>query len=124
MNKVFLSGNLAADPQIKTYNEASFTVFCVAVQDGFGDKKQTFFFDCIASGKTGENIEKYFSKGKAIQVEGKMYTRKDDDNRTEIKIRVYGFEFPPTSPDDKKKGGNGGGKKKTDKKDDPDDIPF
>ncbi len=123
MNKVFLSGNLANDPEIKTYNEASFTVFCIAVQDGFGDKKKTYFFDCIASGKTGENIDKYFSKGKGIMVEGKLYVRKNDDNHSEIKISVYGFEFPPTSPDDKKSGGKKTSKKKQETTD-PDDIPF
>ncbi len=123
MNKVFLSGNLANDPEIKTHNEASFTVFCVAVQDGFGDKKKTYFFDCIASGKTGENIEKYFSKGKGIMVEGKLYVRKNDDGHSENKISIYGFEFPPTSPDDKKSGGKKTSKKKQETTD-PDDIPF
>ncbi|KKL76891.1 hypothetical protein LCGC14_2040300, partial [marine sediment metagenome] len=66
MNKVILLGNLTEDPEVKSYQDNSFTVFCVAVQDGYGDKKKTFFFDCIASGKTGENIAKFFEKGKPI----------------------------------------------------------
>ncbi len=52
----------------------------MAVQDGFGDKKKTFFFDCVASGKTGENIAKYFEKGKPILVEGKLIGQKDLDS--------------------------------------------
>ncbi len=94
MNKVILLGNLTEDPEVKTYRDNSFTVLTIAVQDGYGDKKKTFFFDCIAHGKTGENIAKFFEKGKPILVEGKLYTRKNDETGfTEIKISIYGFSF-------------------------------
>jgi single-strand DNA-binding protein len=128
MNMFIITGNLAADPEIKTYNEASFTVFCVAVQDGYGDKKKTYFMDCIASGVTGENIAKYFEKGKGIIVQGKLYIRKSDEGHNELKLSAYKFEFPPSAGDGKGKGGKGGGQGK--KKDPPkqdtsvDDIPF
>jgi single-strand DNA-binding protein len=126
MNKFFLSGNCANDPEVKTHNEASFTVFCVAVSDGYGDKKKTYFFDCIANGKTGENIAKFFVKGKGIMVEGKLYIRKNDQGYSENKLQVYGFEFPPSSGEAKGKGGGGQGKKKDPPKDtgSVDDIPF
>ncbi len=66
----------------------------MAVQDGFGDKKKTFFFDCVASGKTGENIAKYFEKGKPIIAEGKLYIKKNEDSGfDEIRISVYAFYF-------------------------------
>lgn len=121
MNKVILLGNLTEDPEIKSYQDNSFTVFTVAVQDGYGDKKKTFFFDCIASGKTGENIAKYFEKGKPILVEGKLYTRKNTETGfTEIKVSIYGFSFINGVGDGKKKG------KKTSKKtEEPEeDCPF
>ncbi len=108
MNKVILLGNLTEDPVVKSHRDNSFTVFCVAVQDGYGDKKKTFFFDCIASGKTGENIAKYFEKGKPILVEGKLYTRKNDESGyKENKISIYSFSFI---------NGGGEGKKASDKK--------
>ena len=108
MNKVILLGNLTEDPEVKSYQDNSFTVFCVAVQDGYGDKKKTYFFDCIASGKTGENIAKFFEKGKPILVEGKLYTRKNDETGfKENKISIYSFSFI---------NGGGDGKKKSSKK--------
>lgn len=108
MNKVILLGNLTEDPEVKSYQDNSFTVFCIAVQDGYGDKKKTYFFDCVASGKTGENIAKYFEKGKPILVEGKLYTRKNDETGfKEIKISIYSFSFI---------NGGGDGKKKNSKK--------
>ncbi len=126
MNKVILMGNLTEDPEVKTYKDNSFTVFCVAVQDGYGDKKKTYFFDCLAGGKTGENIAKYFEKGKPILVEGKLYTRKNEESGfKEIKISIYSFSFINGGGDSKKKKKN---TKKTREKDtddyDDEDIPF
>ena len=126
MNKVIELGNLVADPEVKTHNENSFTVFTIAVSDGYKDKKKTYFLDCVASGRTGENIAKYFEKGKPILVEGKLYTRKNPDSgHTEIKISIYGFSFINGADG----GGKKGGSKKEDgkkKQEDPGygDIPF
>ena len=97
-------------------------MFCVAVQDGYGDKKKTFFFDCVASGKTGENIAKYFEKGKPILVEGKLYTRKNpESNYKENRISIYAFSFIPGGGDSKKTGGK---KKDTQKPVDEEECPF
>ena len=123
MNKVILLGNLTEDPEVKSYQDNSFTVFCVAVQDGYGDKKKTFFFDCIASGKTGENIAKYFEKGKPILVEGKLYTRKNDESGyKENKISIYSFSFINGGGDSKKKTSKK--PKKEDNGYDDDEPPF
>lgn len=127
MNKVILLGNLTADPEVKTYNGNSFTVFTIAVSDGSGDKKKTYFFDCISNGKTGENIAKYFEKGKPILAEGKLYTKKNEDSGyEENKISIYGFSFINGADGDGKgkKAGKGQGKPKQDKPDEVDDIPF
>ncbi|KKN03335.1 hypothetical protein LCGC14_1108770 [marine sediment metagenome] len=128
MNKVILLGNLTEDPEVKTHRDNSFTVFCVAVQDGYGDKKRTHFFDCIASGKTGENIAKYFEKGKPILVEGKLYTRKNDESGyKENKISIYSFSFINGGGDGKKKKKKNTRKQREEEDDDygdNDDVPF
>ncbi len=126
MNKVILLGNLTADPEVKTHRENSFTVFTVAVPDGYGDKKKTYFFDCIASGKTGENIAKYFEKGKPILVEGKLYTRKNEDSGyKENKISIYSFSFINGGGDGKKKKKNTKKPREEETNDyDDDDVPF
>ena len=135
MNKVILLGNLVEDPEVKSKRERSFTLFTVAVQDGYGDKKTTFFFDCVAGGKTGENIAKYFEKGKPICVEGKLYTRKNDETGYfENKISIYSFSFINGGGDGakKKKGKKNSSKKRDrdeddesgDDDDDDSDIPF
>ena len=124
MNKIILLGNLTEDPEVKTYKDNSFTVFCVAVQDGYGDKKKTYFFDCIASGKTGENIAKYFEKGKPILVEGKLYTRKNDETGyKENKISIYSFSFI-NGGGDGKKGKKTTTKSKKNEEPEEEDCPF
>ena len=124
MNKVILLGNLTEDPEVKTYKDNSFTVFCVAVQDGYGDKKKTYFMDCIASGKTGENIAKYFEKGKPILVEGKLYTRKNDETGyKENKISIYSFSFI-NGGGDGKKGKKTTTKSKKNEEPEEEDCPF
>jgi single-strand DNA-binding protein len=128
MNKVILLGNLTADPEVKEYNGNCFTVFTIAVSDGSGDKKKTYFFDCISNGKTGENIAKYFEQGKPICAEGKLYTKKNDETGyEENKISIYGFTFINGADGGKGKGkgkGKSSSKPKQEKTDDVDDIPF
>ena len=103
MNNFQLMGNLVRDPEVRGGNgNNSFTTFAIAVNDGFGDKKKVYFMECAAGGKTGENIAKFFKKGKQIIVEGKLYTAKNKQSDfTEIKLQVWKFHF--TSD------GNGGG---------------
>jgi len=123
LNKVILLGNLTEDPEVKTHRDNSFTIFCVAVQDGYGDKKKTYFMDCIASGKTGENIAKFFEKGKPILVEGKLYTRKNEvTNFKENKISIYSFSF--INGGDGKKGKKTTTKSKKDEEPVDEECPF
>lgn len=100
-------GNLVRDPEVRSGSgNGSFTTFSLAINDGFGDKKKVYFMDFVASGKTGENIGKFFQKGKQIIVEGKLYTAKNKQSQfDEVRLQVWKFHF--TS--DGTKQGNGGG---------------
>lgn len=125
MNKVILLGNLTADPEVKTYKDNSFTVFTVAVQDGYGDKKKTYFLDCVASGKAGENIAKYFDKGKPILVEGKLYTKKNEESGyKENRISIYSFSFINGGGDGKKKKNTRKPREEENNSYDDEEVPF
>ena len=120
MNKVILVGNLTADPELKTYaGDRSMAVFTIAINEGFGDKQKTYFINCVASGKTGEAIAKYFTKGQTIIAAGKLYTSKNEDTgyqETRVAINEFNFAGPKVKKDEP---GN-------DKHDDVpmDDVPF
>ena len=79
MNSVSLLGRLARDPEQKT-NAVKFTVAVDRLPDKEG-KREADFISCVAFGKTGEIVAKYFHKGKPVAVTGRIqtgsYTNKD-----------------------------------------------
>ena len=57
------------------------------------------FIQCIAMGKNAENIEKFFSKGKGIEITGRIqtgsYTNKDGMKVYTTEVYVEDWDFPP-----------------------------
>ena len=99
INKVFLVGNLGADPELRyTQSGAPVASFRVATterwkgQDGQMQEK-TEWHSCNAWGKLAEICGKYLQKGSKVYVEGSINTRKWQDKNgadrysTEIKVR-------------------------------------
>lgn len=99
MNIVILMGRLTKDVEVRyTTGEKPLAVggFGLAV-DRRCKEKVTDFFNCVAFGKTAENIEKYFRKGNKILVTGTVqndeYTNKEGKKVTTTKIMVNEFDF-------------------------------
>jgi len=116
INVCILAGNLTRDPAISyTPNQTAVADFGLAInrqwRDKSGGKKQeTCFLDCRAFGKTAENIQKFFSKGNPIFVQGRLtldeWTAQDGTKRSKHRITVENFQFiggsdRTDSPDDK-----------------------
>lgn len=83
LNKVFLIGNLTADPELKTTpSGVSVTNFTIAVQRRFAKEGQQTadFINVVAWRQTAEFVSKYFNKGKPILVCGEIQTRDFTDN--------------------------------------------
>lgn len=83
LNKVFLIGNLTADPELKTTQTGtSVTNFTIAVQRRFAkDGQQSAdFINVVAWKQTAEFVCKYFNKGKPILVCGSIQVRDYTDN--------------------------------------------
>jgi single-strand DNA-binding protein len=99
LNVVVLQGNLVADPEIvgKEQNVARFTI---AVNNGFGDNKETAFVDCVAFGKQVETIKEYFAKGKQVLIRGGIrqnrWETKEGEKRSKLEVvldNFAGFSF-------------------------------
>lgn len=121
MNKVSLTGRLTRNPEIRYTNSGSAVAsFTVAVDRRFKrDGEQTAdFISCVAFGKTGEFIEKYFYKGSGIEVSGRIqtgsYTNKDGNKvyTTDVVAEECGFA----------QGGKSGGGSESGHAKDPDDF--
>lgn len=79
LNKIILAGRLVADPEHKNTNNGTAVVtFRMAVNRRFPSQNgqtEADFFRLTAFGKTAEFITRYFTKGMAICVCGRMENR-------------------------------------------------
>lgn len=82
-----IAGRLTKDVDLRTtQNGKPVCSFTVAVDTGYGDRKTTTFYDCVAWNKTAEFVHSYFRKGSFAIVTGKMQTRKWQDKQGNNRI--------------------------------------
>ena len=97
MNKVIMSGRLVKEFEIRmTPSGTSVARSSIAVDDGYGENKKTYFFNLVAFGKTAENLEKYSFKGQKILIEGKLQSgsyEKDGVKHSTTDIIIDKSEF-------------------------------
>ena len=89
LNKSIIQGNITKDLEgrFTSGNNVFMCNFTVAVNETYKGEKKTSFINCVAFSKTAEFLTKYFAKGDAIIVEGKLQTRiweKEDGTKVYI----------------------------------------
>jgi single-strand DNA-binding protein len=92
MNQIILCGRLCSDPDVRYgTNSNAIAKFSIAVDRRFKRDGQPTadFFNCVAFGKTGEFIEKYFHKGSKILLSGEMQNNNYKNKEGQM---VYGFQ--------------------------------
>lgn len=95
MNKVILMGRLTRDPEIRYSqgeNSTCVATFSLAVDRRFARQNQdggqtADFINCVAFGKLGEHVEKYYRKGLKTVLTGRIQTR-NYTNREGVKVYV------------------------------------
>lgn len=101
MNRVFLTGRLTKDPDVRhSQGEKPTAVarYSLAVQRRYKtDGQECDFINCVAFGKSGEFAEKYLKKGMKIAVVGRLntgsYTNKEGVKIYTIDVIVDEHEF-------------------------------
>ena len=85
MNKAFLKGRLTREPEVRyTQNNTLVATFTIAVNRKEKDKAD--FINCIAWGKTGEFVSKYFKKGQEILAVGRIQVRDYDKDGKKVYV--------------------------------------
>ena len=84
MNKVILMGRLTRDPEVRyTQGATPLAVarFTLAVNRRFKREGEpdADFIGCVAFGKQGEFVERFFKKGQMVSVVGRLNVRSWDD---------------------------------------------
>lgn len=94
-------GRLGNDPEQKvSLKGTEYILFDLAVDRGFGDRKETDWYRCIAFGSTRERILKLkAAKGSLVHVIGaqelEKFKRKDGSEGMAPKITLYDLEYVP-----------------------------
>jgi single-strand DNA-binding protein len=108
VNKVLLTGNLAADPEVKATAKGTYVANLrlatnsYAGKDDDGNRKeQTEFHSLVAFGKMAEFAGQYLQKGRQVFAEGRLHTSMWEDPtsgqkryRTEIVLDEIRFVGP------------------------------
>ena len=120
VNKVILIGNLGADPEVRTFqNGGKVANIRIATSETWkdrntGERREKTEWHSVAIFNEGlvKVAEQYLKKGAKVYIEGKLITRKwqdqsgNDRYSTEVVLQGYGGTL--TMLDGRKDGGGGG----------------
>lgn len=106
MQKIFLTGNLTHDPEVRsTPNGITVASFTIAVDRRFKDangEKKTDFFRINAWKTLGDHCARYLAKGRKVAVVGELqartYEAKDGTTRMSLDVQADEVEFISAKP--------------------------
>jgi single-strand DNA-binding protein len=88
MKNITIAGRIGKSAETRqTQQGDQVTGFSVAVDEGFGDKKRTIWFDVSFWGKRGASVAQYLTKGAQVTVTGDLSTR-EHDGKTYLTVRA------------------------------------
>ncbi len=98
MNKVFLSGNLTRDPEVRyTQSGKAYARMGIAINRRYKEKESVDFFNLVAWEKTAEFCGRYLTKGSRVLVEGRLqtssYENKDGVKVNAVDVIIDNIEF-------------------------------
>ncbi len=117
LNKAMLIGNLGKDPEVRyTASGQAVASFNLATSEKFKNKsgeweERTEWHRVTLWGKLAEIAGEYLSKGKTVYIEGRIQTRKWQDNtgNERYTTEIVGDKMQMLSPKGERKGGDSGG---------------
>jgi len=102
LNRVFIIGNITRNPDLKDLPNGQVCSFGVAINEDYTGKdgqkhKSACFVEVEMFGKRAPVIEKYFSKGDPIFIEGKLklnqWESQSGERRSILKVIALDFQF-------------------------------
>ncbi|MEN8241695.1 MAG: single-stranded DNA-binding protein [Chloroflexota bacterium] len=101
LNKVLIIGHLGRDPEMRyTPSGRPVTTFSVATSRNWntadGEKRsETEWFNVVSWGSLAEICKQYLSKGQQVYIEGRLQTRRweDDDGHRRSSVEIVAKEM-------------------------------
>ena len=95
MNRVLLTGRLTRDPEMRSLPSGkSVTNFSVATNEYRGGEERTEYHSVVTWERLAEICGQYLGKGQLVSLEGRLQTRRWEDDR---KIKHYRTEIVASS---------------------------
>lgn len=133
MKTITIAGRLGRDAVLRDGpKDKPVLNFAVAVNDGYGDKKSTLWFDCALWGDRGSKLAQYLTKATQVCVSGELGKR-EHNGTTYLTVRVSELTLMGGGEDharrddsasDYRAAKNGGGQPANFGADLSDEIPF
>lgn len=127
MQTITISGRIGKDAETRTVRDNQVTSFNVAVDQGYGDGKQTNWFRVSAWGKKGAGAAPYLLKGGVVTVVGELEFD-TYEGKPQYNIRAHDFTLPAKSGEgrNEQSGGRSASRQSSTQDDgfDDDEIPF
>ena len=103
INKVILMGRLTRDPEVRhTSTGKAVCSFSIAIDNGYGENRQTDFINCVAWQNQAEFLGRYFTKGMMVIVAGRISTRtwegQDGKKNYVTEVIAHEIEFMGSKP--------------------------
>jgi len=104
MMPISANGRIVKDFELKKSEKSGcvYVNFSLAVNEGFGEKQKTTYFECSAFGSVAERLVKAKAKkGSLIHVSGEFgtseFTRNNGTPGYSLKITVHGWSYVPVA---------------------------
>ena len=91
-NSLSFVGRLGKDAETREAGSTTVTSFSIANNVGFGDRKQTLWYDCSLWGKQGERMAQYLKKGTMVFVSGE-FSEKEYKDKIYKQLEVKCIDF-------------------------------
>jgi single-strand DNA-binding protein len=86
MQFISITGRVGGDAETRTTQSSSVTSFSCAVDQGFGDRKQTNWYRVSIWGDRGTKLAGYIKKGEKVAVTGELIVG-EYNGKTQLEIR-------------------------------------
>lgn len=92
MINVTVAGRLGKDAELRQAGNSQVCSFSVAGDTGFGDRKQSHWFNCSLWGNQGAALQQYLRKGQQVTVIGE-YSEREYEGKQYKELRVNSIEL-------------------------------
>lgn len=106
MISITVAGRLGKDSELRQAGSSQVLSFSVAGDTGFGDRKQSHWFNCSLWGNQGVALQQYLKKGQQVTVIGE-YSEREYDGKQYKELRVNQIELQGGRSDGQQQNNNG-----------------